>query len=83
MLNRSRVDHNTSSASAGSSVLVLNSSQVEDNTANGGPMAGAGGIANGGTATISGSDIKDNTAPGGPGGGILNHGVMTMRRSAR
>ena len=44
-------------------------------------MAGAGGIANGGTATITGSQVNDNTAPGAPGGGILNHGTMTISAS--
>jgi hypothetical protein len=44
-------------------------------------MAGAGGIANGGTAAITGSVIYGNTAPGGAGGGILNHGVMTITGS--
>ena len=45
-------------------------------------MAGAGGIANGGTATISCSEVDGNTAPGGAGGGILNHGVMTIKLAA-
>lgn len=94
ILNVSTVDDNTAadggggiasgtggSGGPGSSVLVLNRSKVDDNTANGGPMAGAGGIANGGTATISSSEVEDNTAPGSAGGGILNHGVMTISRS--
>jgi len=121
VLNFSRVDHNTSSASAGgilnhggtlilnaskvsdntaaggggggiasgtggqggpgSSILVVKFSQVSGNTANGGPMAGAGGIANGGTATITASKVTRNTAPGAAGGGILNHGVMTLTGS--
>jgi hypothetical protein len=46
-----------------------------------GPMAGAGGIANGGTAAIKGSVVAGNTAPGAAGGGILNHGVMTITLS--
>ena len=91
-LNASKVDDNTAAEGGGgiasgpagmggpgSSILVLNFSQVDGNTANGGPMAGAGGIANGGTATISGSEVDRNTAPGGAGGGILNHGVMTIK----
>lgn len=91
ILNSSKVDDNTAAEGGGgiasgtggmggpgSSVLVLNDSKVDGNTANGGPMAGAGGIANGGTATISGSEVEGNTAPGAAGGGILNHGVMTM-----
>ena len=44
-------------------------------------MAGAGGISNGGTATITASKVEGNTAPGAPGGGILNHGVMTITGS--
>ena len=60
---------------------TLNFSQVNGNTANGGPMAGAGGIANGGTAAIKGSVVAGNTAPGAAGGGILNHGVMTITLS--
>lgn len=91
-LNRSKVSDNTAAGGGGgiasgtggmggpgSSILVVNLSQVDGNTANGGPMAGAGGIANGGTATISGSKVDGNTAPGGAGGGILNHGVMTIK----
>lgn len=94
ILNVSRVDDNTAAEGGGgiasgtggaggpgSSILVLNASKVEGNTANGGPMAGAGGIANGGTATISSSEVEDNTAPGAAGGGILNHGVMTISKS--
>ena len=121
VLNFSRVDHNTTSASAGGilnhgGTLILNASKVSDNTAaggggggiasgtggmggagssilvvkfslisgnaaNGGPMAGAGGISNGGTATITASVVAGNTAPGAAGGGILNHGVMTLTAS--
>jgi hypothetical protein len=44
-------------------------------------MAGAGGIANGATATITASKVEGNTAPGAAGGGILNHGVMTITGS--
>ena len=44
-------------------------------------MAGAGGISNGGTATINASQVDGNTAPGAAGGGILNHGVMTINGS--
>jgi hypothetical protein len=94
ILNDSKVDDNTAAGGgggiasgtggtggAGSSVLLLNDSTVEDNTSNGGPMAGAGGISNGGTATIISSEVEDNTAPGAAGGGILNHGVMTISES--
>jgi hypothetical protein len=94
ILNASQVDDNTAAQGGGgiasgtggmggpgSSILVLDASKVDDNTANGGPMAGAGGVANGGTATISSSEVEGNTAPGSAGGGILNHGVMTISRS--
>jgi hypothetical protein len=66
---------------SGASKLVLNFSQVNGNTANGGPMAGAGGIANinlgpvapgavnGGVLAITASQIRGNTA--GQGGGIF------------
>ncbi len=63
------------------SKLVLNGSQVTGNIANGGPRAGAGGIANGGTAILNASHVTGNTAPGGFGGGILNHGQMTINSS--
>ena len=65
----------------GSSILTVKFSQVNGNTANGGPIASAGGIANGGTATITASQVAGNTAPGAAGGGILNHGVMTITGS--
>jgi predicted outer membrane repeat protein len=94
-LNGSQVNNNTAGNGGGgiasgtggmgtnsASNLVLNSSQVSGNTANGGPRAGAGGIANGGTATITASQVSGNTAPGGFGGGILNHGQMTIRASS-
>jgi hypothetical protein len=94
ILNASQVNGNTASVGGGgiasgtggmgtnsASDLVLNSSQVNGNTANGGPRAGAGGIANGGIATLNGSQVIGNTAPGGFGGGILNHGQMTVKAS--
>ena len=94
ILNASKVDDNTAAVGGGgiasgpggqggpgSSILVVKFSQVNGNTANGGAMAGAGGISNGGTATITASKVKGNTAPGAPGGGILNHGVMTITGS--
>ena len=46
-----------------------------------GPPGWAGGISNGGTATITASQVDGNTAPGAAGGGILNHGVMTINSS--
>jgi hypothetical protein len=95
ILNASKVSDNTAAGGggggiasgtggmggAGSSILVVKFSQVSGNTANGGPMAGAGGISNGGTATITASVVAGNTAPGAAGGGILNHGVMTLTAS--
>lgn len=88
VLNRSEVDHNTSSASAGGilnhgGTLVLSSSKVDDNTAaqgGGGIASGTGGMGGAGSSllVLSSSQVSDNTANGGPGGGILNHGVMTM-----
>jgi hypothetical protein len=94
ILNASKVDDNTAAVGgggiasgtggqggAGSSILVVKFSQINGNAANGGPMAGAGGISNGGTATITASVIAGNTAPGAAGGGILNHGVMTLTGS--
>ena len=94
ILNASKVDDNTAAGGGGgiasgtggqggpgSSILVVKFSQINGNTANGGPMAGAGGIANGGTATITASEVEGNTAPGAAGGGILNHGVMTITGS--
>jgi hypothetical protein len=94
ILNFSQVNGNTAAGGGGgiasgtggmggpgASKLLLNFSQVNGNTANGGPMAGAGGIANGGTAAIKGSLVAGNTAPGAAGGGILNHGVMTITLS--
>ncbi len=94
ILNASQVNGNTAAGGGGGiasgtggnggiggSVLVLNFSQVNGNTSNGGPMAGAGGISNGGTATIKSSQVSGNTAPGAAGGGILNHGVMTITAS--
>ena len=62
----------------GASILTLNLSQVDGNTSDGGPNAGAGGVANGGTATINARLVNGNTTPGAAGGGILNHGTMTI-----
>lgn len=94
ILNASQVNGNTAagggggiasgtggSGGPGTSQLFVNFSQVNGNTSNGGPMAGAGGLSNGGTATITGSQIAGNTAPGAAGGGILNHGIMTIKLS--
>jgi hypothetical protein len=95
ILNASKVSDNTAAGGggggiasgtggmggAGSSILVVKFSLISGNAANGGPMAGAGGISNGGTATITASVVAGNTAPGAAGGGILNHGVMTLTAS--
>jgi hypothetical protein len=94
ILNFSQVNGNTSAGGGGgiasgtggmggnsSSFLTVKFSQVNGNTSNGGPMAGAGGIANGGTATITASQINGNIAPGAFGGGILNHAMMAINAS--
>jgi hypothetical protein len=59
---------------SGESLIVLNKSRVDDNTAFGGAEGGGGGIANGGTLVSNNSEIAGNTAPGGAGAGLLNHG---------
>jgi hypothetical protein len=95
ILNHSMVNGNTAAVGGGgiasgtggmggngSSFLTVNFSQVNGNTSDGGPMAGAGGIANGGTAAINASQVDGNIAPGAFGGGILNHGMMTINASA-
>ena len=77
ILNASKVDGNTAAGGGGgiasgtggqggpgSSILVVKFSQISGNTANGGPMAGAGGIANGGTATITASKVERQHRPG-------------------
>ncbi len=93
-LNASQVNGNTAAVGGGgigsgtggmggngSSMLTVNFSQVDGNTSGGGPLTGAGGIANGGTAIINASQVNGNTAPGAYGGGILNHGAMTINLS--
>jgi hypothetical protein len=89
-LNFSQVNGNTSGGGGGGiasgpgdapgsgSKLTLFLSNVNNNTSTGGPNAGAGGIANGGTANIALSQVNNNTAPGASGGGILNHGTMNF-----
>ena len=94
ILNASQVNGNTAAVGGGgiasgtggpggnsSSFLTVNLSQIDRNTSNGGPRAGAGGIANGGTAAINSSQVNGNIAPGAFGGGILNHGAMTINAS--
>ena len=56
---------------AGESLVVLNKSKVDNNTAG---EDGGGGIANGGTLVSNNSEIAGNTSPGGAGAGLLNHG---------
>jgi hypothetical protein len=93
-LNASQVNGNTAAVGGGgigsgtggmggngSSMLTVNFSQVDGNTSGGGPLTGAGGIANGGTAIINSSQVNGNTAPGAYGGGILNHGAMAINLS--
>jgi hypothetical protein len=92
-LNFSQVNGNISAGGGGGiasggggtpgsgSTLILKFSQVNNNTSNGGNMSGAGGIANGGVATITHSEVNNNKAPAGAGGGILNHGTMTINLS--
>jgi hypothetical protein len=71
----------------GTSHLTLNRSQVNGNTATApvpapgsmsGPPIAAGGIANGGSAVLNGSQVSYNTASHTSGGGIVNHGTMTL-----
>ena len=78
ILNASKVSDNTAAGGGGggiasgtggkggpgSSILVVKFSQISGNTANGGPMAGAGGISNGGTATITASEVDGQHRPG-------------------
>lgn len=67
---------------AGSSSLIVKNSQVNDNTATSGLGGnGAGGIANGSFASLNQAQVNGNKAPGGLGGGIVNHGTMTITNS--
>jgi hypothetical protein len=68
------------------SQLNLNKSEVNGNTATappgaGGPPIAAGGIANGGNATLNSTKVDNNTASHTSGGGIVNHGTMTLNKS--
>jgi hypothetical protein len=96
-IDHSRVNGNTSlngggisSGNAGApdltAHLVVKHSQVSRNTATAGPGGegpplAAGGIANGSDAVIAYSKVDRNTASQGLGGGIVNHGTMTMKHS--
>jgi hypothetical protein len=68
------------------SQLILNKSEVNGNTAiaqgeEEGPPIAAGGIANGGNATLNNTQVDNNTASFTSGGGIVNHGTMTLNKS--
>src|SRR5216683_1627741 len=96
-LNASQVNGNTAAVGGGgigsgtggmggngSSMLTVNFSQVDGNTSGGGPLTGAGGIANGGTAIINASQVNSNTTPAkssgsqGGGGGIANLNITPL-----
>jgi hypothetical protein len=94
MLNSSTVDHNSAPGGGGiasgpgngnaggsKSLVTLNKSVINDNTAFGGPFAGGGGIANGGELVSNNSQISGNTAPGSNGGGLLNHASATLNKT--
>jgi hypothetical protein len=64
----------------------LSKSEVNGNTATApaggeGPPIAAGGIANGGNATLNSTKVDNNTASFTSGGGIVNHGTMTLNKS--
>src|SRR5262249_1743788 len=92
-LNSSTVDHNTapggggiasgpgSGNTEGGSLVTLHKSVISDNTVCGGPFAGGGGIANGGTLVSNNSEITRNNAPGSNGGGFLNHAAATLNKT--
>ena len=73
-------------AQPGTSQLTLSQSKVDGNTATaqagpGGPPIAAGGIANGGNATLNSTQVDNNTASHTSGAGIVNHGTMTLNKS--
>jgi hypothetical protein len=77
---------NGGQAQPGTSQLLLNKTQVDGNTATatagpGAPPIAAGGIANGGNATLNISEVDNNTASHTSGGGIVNHGTMTLNKT--
>jgi hypothetical protein len=69
--------------------LILSQSEVNGNTATapvpppgeGAPPIAAGGIANGGNATLNSTKVDNNTASFTSGAGIVNHGTMTLNKS--
>jgi hypothetical protein len=73
------------------SQLILNKSEVNGNTAiapvpvpqpgEAAPPIAAGGIANGGNATLNSTQVDNNTASFTSGAGIVNHGTMTLNKS--
>jgi hypothetical protein len=70
------------------SQLILNKSEVNGNTAvapvpepGEEPPIAAGGIANGGNATLNTTRVDNNTASFTSGAGIVNHGTMTLNKS--
>jgi hypothetical protein len=77
---------NGGQAQPGTSQLLLNKSLVDGNTATaqagpGAPPIAAGGIANGGNATLNSTEVDNNTASFVSGAGIVNHGTMTLNKS--
>jgi hypothetical protein len=90
-LNDSTVDHNTGPGGGGiasgngmgggpGSSITLNKSVISNNTATS-PIAGGGGISNGGTLVSNNSRIIGNTAPGATGAGLLNHVTATLNKT--
>jgi len=71
------------------SQLILSKSEVNGNTATapvpqpgeGGPPIAAGGIVNGGNATLNSTKVDNNTTSHTSGAGIVNHGTMTLNKS--
>jgi len=71
------------------SQLILSKSEVNGNTATapvpqpgeGAPPIAAGGIVNGGNATLNSTKVDNNTTSHTSGAGIVNHGTMTLNKS--
>jgi predicted outer membrane repeat protein len=67
--------------------LKVNNSRIDGNTATAvfvpgeGPPIAAGGIANGGEASLNNSEVNNNTASHVSGAGIVNHATMTVNNS--
>jgi hypothetical protein len=76
-------------APGATSQLILSKSEVNGNTATapvpqpgeGAPPISAGGLVNGGNATLNSTKVDNNTASHTSGGGIVNHGTMTLNKS--